>query len=207
VLQLIQNYLPLNPGNFGPVRWDTALNTAVSFVTNTNWQSYGGEQTMGHLVQMAGLAVQNFLSAAVGIAAVIALIRGFARKGFATIGNFWTDLTRSILYVLLPLAIIWALVFASQGVVQTLEGPAAVRSIEGQDQSVYRGRSHPRRGSRSSARTGAVSSMPIPRTRLKTYTPDRLHAGAGASAHPCCPPFHHGAMLNNRRQGMLFTLP
>ena len=121
-LQEVQHLLPLNPQAMGPVRWDTALNTAVSFATNTNWQSYSGEQTMSYLTQMLGLTVQNFLSAAVGIAAAMAVIRCFIRKNTATIGNFWVDLTRSVLYLLLPLAVIWALIFASQGVVQTL-GP------------------------------------------------------------------------------------
>ena len=121
-LQEVQLLLPLNPQAMGPVRWDTALNTAVSFTTNTNWQSYSGEQTMSYLTQMLGLTVQNFLSAAIGIAAAMAVIRCFIRKNTATIGNFWVDLTRSVLYLLLPLAIIWALIFASQGVVQTL-GP------------------------------------------------------------------------------------
>ena len=122
LLQELQVLLPLNPQGLGPVRWDTALNTAVSFTTNTNWQSYSGEQTMSYLTQMLGLTVQNFLSAAVGIAAAMAVIRGFIRKDTAAIGNFWVDLTRSLLYLLLPLAVIWALIFASQGVVQTL-GP------------------------------------------------------------------------------------
>ena len=103
--------LPFNPQALGPVRWDTALNTAVSFATNTNWQSYSGEQTMSYLTQMLGLTVQNFLSAAIGIAVAMAVIRGFIRKNTATIGNFWVDLTRSVLYLLLPLAVIWALIF------------------------------------------------------------------------------------------------
>jgi K+-transporting ATPase ATPase A chain len=118
VLQEIQSLLPINPEILGPVRWDTALNTAVSFTTNTNWQSYSGEQTMSYLTQMMGMTVQNFLSAAVGLAAAIALIRGFARKTSETIGNFWVDLTRSVIYVLLPLALVWAVLLASQGVVQ-----------------------------------------------------------------------------------------
>jgi K+-transporting ATPase ATPase A chain len=111
VLQLIQGWLPFNPQKFGAVRWDTALNTAISFVTNTNWQSYSGEQTMSYLTQMLGLTVQNFLSAAVGLAVAVALIRGFIRKTVNTIGNFWVDLTRSLLYVLIPLTIIWAPIY------------------------------------------------------------------------------------------------
>ncbi len=99
ILQLIQNYLPLNPAQMSGVRWDTAINTAISFTTNTNWQSYAGESTMSYLTQMLGMTVQNFLSASVGIAALLALIRGFTRQKSATIGNFWVDITRSILYI------------------------------------------------------------------------------------------------------------
>jgi K+-transporting ATPase ATPase A chain len=120
-LQRLQLFLPLNPQKFAAVSPDSSFNTAVSFITNTNWQGYSGESTMGYLVQMAGLAVQNFLSAATGIAVAIALIRGFARHTVATIGNFWVDLTRSTLYVLLPLSVVLALVLASQGVIQNFE--------------------------------------------------------------------------------------
>ena len=119
LLQLIQGFLPFNPQQFGAVRWDTALNTAISFGTNTNWQAYSGEKTMSYLTQMLGLTVQNFTSAAIGIAASIAVIRGFIRKSAAAVGNFWVDLTRTVLYILLPLVIIVSLVLVSQGVVQT----------------------------------------------------------------------------------------
>jgi K+-transporting ATPase ATPase A chain len=119
-LQRLQGLLPLNPMQMGAVSPDSTFNTAVSFVTNTNWQGYGGESTMGYLVQMAGLTVQNFVSAATGIAIAMALIRGFSRASARTVGNFWTDLTRSTLYVLLPLSILCALFYVSQGVVQTL---------------------------------------------------------------------------------------
>jgi K+-transporting ATPase ATPase A chain len=131
-----QFLLPLNPQALGPVRWDTALNTAVSFATNTNWQSYSGEQTMSYLTQMLGLTVQNFLSAAIGIAVAMAVIRGFVRKNTATIGNFWVDLTRSVLYLLLPLAVIWALIFASCGVVQTLGPYVTAQTLEGGVQTI-----------------------------------------------------------------------
>ncbi|TDV12219.1 potassium-transporting ATPase subunit KdpA [Paraburkholderia caballeronis] len=114
----LQPWLPANPQGFGPMTPDAALNTAVSFVTNTNWQNYGGESTLSYLSQMAALTVQNFLSAATGIAVVIALIRGFARHSAQTIGNFWVDLTRSTLYVLLPISFLLALFFVSQGVIQ-----------------------------------------------------------------------------------------
>jgi K+-transporting ATPase ATPase A chain len=135
-LQEAQRLLPFNPQALGPVRWDTALNTAVSFATNTNWQSYSGEQTMSYLTQMLGLTVQNFLSAAIGIAVAMAVIRGFIRKNTATIGNFWVDLTRSVLYLLLPLAIIWALIFASQGVVQTLGPYVDAQTLDGGVQTI-----------------------------------------------------------------------
>ncbi|MDD1751265.1 MAG: potassium-transporting ATPase subunit KdpA [Methanothrix sp.] len=139
MLQELQGFLPLNPQGLGPVRWDTALNTAVSFTTNTNWQSYSGEQTMSYLTQMLGLTVQNFLSAAVGLASAMAAIRGFIRKNTVSIGNFWVDLTRSLLYLLLPLAIIWALLLASQGVVQTLAPYSLAHTLEGSEQTIALG--------------------------------------------------------------------
>jgi K+-transporting ATPase ATPase A chain len=119
LLQRLQGFLPLNPQKFSAVSPDSSFNTAISFTTNTNWQGYGGETTMSYLSQMAGLGVQNFLSAAVGMAVLVALIRGFKRHSAETIGNFWFDLTRSTLYILMPLALIWSLLLVSQGVVQT----------------------------------------------------------------------------------------
>ncbi len=120
-LQRFQSALPLNPMGMGAVSPDSAFNTAVSFATNTNWQGYGGETTMGYLTQMLGLAVQNFLSAATGMATVIAFIRGFVRSSAKGVGNFWVDLVRSALYILLPLAFILAVVLVSQGVVQNFK--------------------------------------------------------------------------------------
>ncbi|OIQ88619.1 potassium-transporting ATPase A chain [mine drainage metagenome] len=120
-LQRLQGWLPLNPQHFGAVGPDSAFNTAISFVTNTNWQGYAGESTMGTLVQMAGLAVQNFLSAATGIAVAFALIRGFARRSTTTIGNFWVDVSRITSYVLLPISFVIAMVLVSQGVPQTFQ--------------------------------------------------------------------------------------
>ena len=139
VLQLIQNFLPLNPAQMSGVRWDTALNTAISFATNTNWQSYAGETTMSYLTQMLGMTVQNFLSASVGIAALLALIRGFTRQNSATIGNFWVDITRTALYILLPLAVIFALILASQGVVATVGPYVTAHTIEGVNQTIALG--------------------------------------------------------------------
>ena len=128
-LQRAQQWLPLNPQGFGAVTPDSSFNTAVSFVTNTNWQGYSGESTMSYLTQMLGLAVQNFLSAATGIAVVIALIRGFARHSASTIGNFWVDFTRATVYVLLPLSIIVAVFFVSQGVIQNFDAYKDVTTV------------------------------------------------------------------------------
>ncbi|QSA97163.1 potassium-transporting ATPase subunit KdpA [Methylococcus sp. EFPC2] len=121
VLQRLQAYLPLNPQHLANVDPDSAFNTAVSFATNTNWQAYGGETTMSYLTQMLGLTVQNFLSAATGMAVLVALIRGFARRNAETVGNFWADATRSVLYILLPLSLLLALALVGQGVVQTFK--------------------------------------------------------------------------------------
>ena len=129
-LQRLQLFLPLNPQKFAAVSPDSSFNTAVSFITNTNWQGYSGESSMGYLVQMAGLAVQNFLSAATGIAVAIALIRGFARHTAATIGNFWVDVTRATLYVLVPLSVVLALALASQGVIQNFDGYKDATTVE-----------------------------------------------------------------------------
>src|SRR5215831_8218253 len=118
-LQRVQSLLPLNPAALGMVGPDLAFNTAASFASNTNWQSYGGETTLSYLTQMLGLTVQNFVSAATGMAILVALIRGLARRNAHTIGNFWTDLTRTTLYILLPLSTVLALALVSQGVVQT----------------------------------------------------------------------------------------
>jgi K+-transporting ATPase ATPase A chain len=129
-LQRLQAWLPLNPQDLGAVSPDSSFNTAVSFVTNTNWQGYGGEATMSYLTQMLGLTVQNFVSAATGMAVLVALVRGFARQGAGTIGNFWVDLTRSTLYILLPLSLMLAVALVSQGVVQTFSAYHTVPLVE-----------------------------------------------------------------------------
>ena len=120
LLQRTQQWLPLNPQHFAAVSPDSAMNTAISFASNTNWQGYAGESTMSYLTQAVGLAVQNFLSAATGIAVLIAVIRGFSRRGAAAVGNFWVDMSRATLYVLLPLSLLVALLLVSQGVVQNI---------------------------------------------------------------------------------------
>ncbi len=135
-LQLTQRALPLNPQHLGNVSWALALNTAISFMTNTNWQAYGGETALSYLVQMLGLTVQNFLSAATGIAVLLALIRGLTRKISTRLGNFWVDLTRTTLYVLLPLSIVLAVILVGQGVVQTLSPYETVKTVEGALQTI-----------------------------------------------------------------------
>ncbi len=136
LLQIFQAYLPLNSEKLPDVSWHLAFNTAMSFTTNTNWQSYSGENTMSYLVQMLGLTVQNFVSAATGIAVALALIRGLTRKTTDAIGNFWTDLTRSVLYVLLPLSIILATLLVSQGAVQTFSHYVKATTLQGTEQTI-----------------------------------------------------------------------
>ncbi|MBX9633513.1 MAG: potassium-transporting ATPase subunit KdpA, partial [Magnetospirillum sp.] len=138
-LQRLQIWLPLNPGGMANVSPDLAFNTAISFVTNTNWQAYGGETTMGHLVQMAGLSVQNFLSAATGIAVAMALVRGFSRHSARTIGNFYVDITRTVLYLLLPLCLLGALVLVAQGVPQNFVASVEATTLEGAQQVIAQG--------------------------------------------------------------------
>jgi K+-transporting ATPase ATPase A chain len=135
-LQRLQGVLPLNPQQFPGVPSDLAFNTSVSFITNTNWQNYGGETTMSHLTQMLGLTVHNFLSAATGLAMAFALVRAFARSTSQTVGNFWVDMTRVVLYVLLPISIVFAIVFVALGMPQTLLGSIDVTTLEGAKQTI-----------------------------------------------------------------------
>jgi len=148
LLQRLQGHLPLNPMHFStpqapqnatPMTPDLAFNTAVSFMTNTNWQAYSPDTTVSYLVQMAALAVQNFVSAAAGIAVAVALIRGFARHTAKTIGNFWVDVTRSTLYILLPTCVVATLFFVAQGSIQNFKGPAKVTTLEGATQVIEQG--------------------------------------------------------------------
>jgi K+-transporting ATPase ATPase A chain len=130
VLQRAQQWLPLNPEHFPAVSPDSSINTAISFITNTNWQAYSGESTMSYLTQMMGLAVQNFMSAACGIAVAIAVVRGFARKTTKGIGNFWVDLTRTTLYILMPLSFLLAMLLVSQGVIQNFKSYVDVPVVQ-----------------------------------------------------------------------------
>ncbi|MCK9424137.1 MAG: potassium-transporting ATPase subunit KdpA [Bacteroidales bacterium] len=139
LIQLIQSHLPLNPANLPNVSWHSAFNTSVSFMTNTNWQGYAGETTLSYFVQMIGLTVQNFVSAATGIAVLLALIRGISRKTTDKLGNFWTDLTRSTLYVLIPLSILLAIVLVGQGVVQNFKTYDTVHTLQGAQQIIPMG--------------------------------------------------------------------
>lgn len=138
-IQVMQHTLPLNPQGLDAVPWALAFNTAVSFVTNTNWQAYSGENTLGYLVQSLGLSVQNFVSAAVGMAVLLAFIRGLIRKNANTVGNFWADVVRSFLYVLLPLSLILAVLLISQGVVQNFSSYVTAKTLEGTEQNLPMG--------------------------------------------------------------------
>jgi len=139
LIQMIQAQLPMNPAHLPNVSWHSAINTAISFVTNTNWQGYAGETTLSYFVQMIGLTVQNFVSAATGIAVIIALIRGLSRKTTDKLGNFWVDLTRSTLYILLPLSFLFAVVLVGQGVVQNFNPYITVHTLQGADQVIPMG--------------------------------------------------------------------
>jgi K+-transporting ATPase ATPase A chain len=136
LLQVLQSHLPLNPEKLSGVSWHLALNTAVSFVTNTNWQSYGGENTLSYLVQMLGLTVQNFVSAATGIAVLLALIRGLTKRSTVNLGNCWTDITRGVVYILLPFSVVLAVFLVSQGVVQTMSPYVKATTLEGTEQVI-----------------------------------------------------------------------
>src|SRR5690349_20368186 len=135
-VEMTQASLPCNPQKFPNIPWALALNTAVSFITNTNWQAYSGENTMSYFTQMAGLTVHNFLSAATGIAILVALARGLKRASAKTLGSFWVDPTRATLYVLLPFAAAVAILLASQGVIQNLSAYRTVKTIEGAEQVI-----------------------------------------------------------------------
>lgn len=202
ILQEFQHLLPLNPEKLGPVRWDVALNTAISFVTNTNWQAYGGENTMSYLTQMLGLTVQNFISAAAGIAVLIALTRGFIRNETSSIGNFWVDLVRAIIYVLLPLSIIFAFAFIFEGMAQTFNGYEVIKTLEGFTQTIPLGPVASQiaikflgtnGGGFFNANSAHPFENPTPLTNfLENYA---------MLVIPVALPFTFGVLLNKRKQG------
>ena len=169
VILRLQGHLPLNPAHVPDMSPTVAFNTAVSFATNTNWQVYVPETAVSYLTQMLALARENFVSAAVGMAVAVAFIRGLTRHSGRELGNFWVDMTRSFLYVLLPISIIFGLFLVSQGVMQNLNGPthARDRAGHGADDRAGPGRLAGDR-SRSSAPTAAATSTPTPRTRTRT---------------------------------------
>jgi K+-transporting ATPase ATPase A chain len=185
----LQTWLPLNPQGFGNVPPDLAFNTAVSFVTNTNWQNYGGETTLSHFSQMMGLTVQNFVSAATGISIALAVTRSFARSAVPTIGNFWVDLTRSTLYVLLPLAVLVAVAFVAMGLPQTFRASVEATTLEGVKQTIA---------------LGPVASQEAIK-QLGTNGGGFFNVNA---AHPFENPtallYTFGQLVGNRRQGWAF---
>jgi K+-transporting ATPase ATPase A chain len=202
ILQMVQSYLPLNPQNLANVRWDTALNTAISFMSNTNWQSYTPETTMSYLTQMAGLGVQNFLSAASGIAAQLAVTRGFTRQRTDKLGSFWTDLTRTTLYVLLPLSVVAAISFAGFGVVQNFKPYITAHTIEGATQTIASGPAASQIaikqfGSNGGGFFNANSSHPFENPNFYTNAIETL----GILLLPVALIFMFGFMLKNKKQG------
>ncbi len=173
-IQRLQHVLPWNPQGLGAVEATSSFNTAASFTTNTNWQGYVGEATMSYLSQMAGLAWHNFISAAAGIAIAVALARGITRKGDGkgpgTIGNFWVDLTRTTVYVLLPISFVFALVFVSQGMIQNLAPYTEATTLEGGKQVIAMGPFASQEAIKQLGTNGGGPSTPTPRIRSRTRT-------------------------------------
>lgn len=202
-LQRLQGVLPLNPAGLGAVAPDSALNTAISFVTNTNWQGYGGESTMSYLTQMLALTVQNFVSAATGIAVLFALVRGLARHCSTTVGNFWADMVRCTLYVLLPLSLVLALALVSQGVIQNFSAYQEVQTLAGQTQTLAMGpvasqESIKLLGTNGGGFFNANSSHPYENpTALANFL--EMLAILAIPAALC---FSFGEMVGSRRQGI-----
>lgn len=206
-IQLCQGLLPLNPQGFGAVRWDSALNTAVSFATNTNWQPLAGEASMSHFTQMVGMTVQNFLSAAAGIAVCAALMRAFKRKSTEFIGNFWVDLIRAVLYVLLPLSILFSIIFAGLGVVQTLAGAVPVGNLQGGSQVLPLGPVASQLaikliGSNGGGFFGANSAHPFENPSLATNIISLLLI----LLIPASLPFAFGKILGDKKKGVAIFL-
>jgi K+-transporting ATPase ATPase A chain len=202
-LQRLQGYLPLNPTDVDSVPPALAFNTAASFTTNTNWQNYGGESTMSHLTQMAGLTVQNFVSAAVGMAVAVALIRGLTRRRAETIGNFWADITRVTTRVLIPLSLVLALILVSQGAIQSLRGATEARTLEGATQTIYRGpvasqESIKELGTNGGGIVNANSAHPFENPTAFT----NLLENWALLLIPFALAYAFGLMVGNRRQGL-----
>lgn len=207
ILQEVQYYLPLNPEKFRAVRWDTAINTAISYVTNTNWQAYKSEMTMSYLTQMLGMSLQNFLSAASGMAVAVALIKSFVRKNSEHIGNFWVYLTRSLLYILLPLAIILSLILVAQGSVQNFNSYTHAMTLEGKAQTIAQGPAASQIAIKHLGTNGggfftANSAHPYENpTPLTDYLEVIALLIISVSF-----PFAFGALINNRKQGWVIFI-
>jgi potassium-transporting ATPase potassium-binding subunit len=205
--QRLQGALPLNPQALGAVSPDSAFNTAISFVTNTNWQGYAGEATMSSLTQMTALAVQNFLSAATGMAVAFALMRGFARHGAAGIGNFWVDITRITLWVLLPLSLVLALVLSAQGVVQTFQPNAEVALLESQAYTEAGPTGADGRPTQV-ARTTATQSLPMgPIASQEAIKMIGTNGGGYLNANSAHPFENPSAWSNLLQMLAIFTIP
>lgn len=199
---MAQGALPMNPQHFGGLSWDLAFNTAVSFVTNTNWQAYSGESTLSYLSQMVGLTVQNFLSAATGVAVAFALIRAFARPSAQTIGNAWTDLWRITLYLLLPVSFLLALFFVSQGVLQNFEAYQHITTLEGLQQTLPMGPVASQEaikmlGTNGGGFFGANSAHPFENPTALTNMVQML----AIFIIPCALCFAFGRVVGDNRQG------
>ena len=174
VIERAQALLPWNPQHLPNIGADLAWNTAASFTTNTNWQFYTGESTMSYLTQMAGLATHNFFSAAVGIVVAIALVRAIKRTQSGTIGNFWVDTTRTLLYILLPGSIIYALLLVAQGVPQNLHAYTVAHTLEGQTQTIAQGPVASQEAIKMLGTNGGASSMPTARIHSRIRRPSRI---------------------------------
>lgn len=202
-IQMLQGFLPFNPQGFGGVRWDSALNTSVSFATNTNWQPVSGELTMSHFTQMAGMTVQNFLSAAAGLAVAFVLMRSFSRKTVSTIGNFWVDLVKGTFYILVPLSILFSIVFAGLGVVQTLQGSVSATTLSGGTQILPLGPVASQLaikllGSNGGGFFGANSAHPFENPSMVT----NIVSLFSILLIPAALPFAFGKMLGDKRKGL-----
>lgn len=202
ILQEVQGVLPLNPEKMGGLRWDTAMNVAVSFVTNTNWQVYSGERVMSYFTQMFGLGVQNFLSAAVGMSVAVAFIRAFTKKEVKEIGNFWVDLTRGVVYVLLPLSFVMAIVLMTQGVIQNFNSYVEVSTLEGGVQRIAQGPAASQvaikhLGTNGGGFFNANSAHPYENPTVLTNYLEIF----GLLLIPAAFPFAFGVLIGSRRQG------
>ncbi len=207
LLARAQAFLPLNPENFPNIKWDTAINTAISFVTNTDWQAYKSETTLSYLTKMLGIGLQNFLSAAISMAIAVALINAFVKKGTDGIGNFWVYLTRSIIYILLPLSIILAILLISQGVPDNLKPYTHLKTLEGKEQVIAQGPAASQIAIKQLGTNGggffaANSAHPFENPTPLTDILSILALLAIAAAFP----FTFGALIKDRTQGWaIFT--